>query len=639
MRINGFAVIIQEPLDMTEQTDKKIYRILIIGGGGETGKTILRYISTRHDNVELTVAGRHEPSGKEEYRYVRINLKDFTGSVTLVREFDLVIAACGPMEKVLSGLLNICIEAGVDVIDINDSAKAASDVLDKHAYAADRNVRIYSGMGMSPGLTSLMLRTLAEKKMSAEGVYRARISMGTAYGGGRSSPYAMLDNLKNDILVYQNSRAVVIRNPWRDDKSDFLFMGKRKKLTGVHYSTPEIYSLASPRYPHDRAFVSCYDIRCTMEGFPVWAAGLIARINGSGRFNDVLAGMFYKSGQKMKGNAKSDPDNHIVVYPDSDEDRGIMLFGDVSSYDLTAAMAAAVTDCWIDGSLSEKPGVYSVEFLNDDSFAAVVRALDRRNIFWKNVADVRRSGWDQWGWLERNAHDVSSLRHYGENWYTVRIHPRMKNVQTDILYASGVWKEVRSRCKGLSFVLCVLKMMNRWRRNMSSLKKEGKKDAVHLALVKDMSMFASGYSLVRDMVGVDKAVELYKDMFLTAGNSEMCWFMPRPETFMRLAKPAESVITYFKAMMDKNDACGFVSFKYGKELNEGRTEIRFEIRNCIYAGIFKRLGCPELCDLIRLEEMLELARITKGTGISYDYELLGGGDANIVFSFTQDARK
>ena len=136
-----------------------------------------------------------------------------------------------------------------------------------------------------------------------------------------------------------------------------------------------------------------------------------------------------------------------------------------------------------------------------------------------------------------------------------------------------------------------------------------------------------------------ETVELYRDMFLTAGNSEMCWFMPRPETFMRLAKPAESVITYFKAMMDKNDACGFVSFKYGKELNEGRTEIRFEIRNCIYAGIFKRLGCPELCDLIRLEEMRELARITKGTGISYDYELLGGSDANMVFSFTQDARK
>lgn len=174
---------------------------------------------------------------------------------------------------------------------------------------------------------------------------------------------------------------------------------------------------------------------------------------------------------------------------------------------------------------------------------------------------------------------------------------------------------------------------------MSSLKKEGRKDAVHLALVKDMSMFASGYSLIRDMVGVDRAVELYRDMFLTAGNSEMCWFMPRPETFMRLAKPAESVITYFKAMMDKNDACGFLSFRYGKELNEGRTEIRFEIRNCIYAGIFKRLGCPELCDLIRLEEMRELARITKGMGISYDYELLGGGDANMVFSFTQDARK
>ena len=621
-------------MDMTEKTDKKKFRILVIGGSGETGQIILRYIDTRHDNVELTVAGRHDPSGKEEYRYVRINLDDFNGSVSLIRDFDLVIAACGPMERVLSCLQNVCIEAGVDVIDINDSATAASEALNKHAHAAGKNVRIYSGMGMSPGLTSVMLRTLAEKKLSAAGVYRARICMGTSYGGGRSSPYAMLDNLKNDILVYQDSRAVKIKNPWRDDNSDFLFTGKRKKLTGVHYSTPEIYSLASPRYPHDRAFVSSYDVRCTMEGFPVGAARFIAGINGSGRFDSVLAGMLYRSGQKMKRSPKADPDNHIVIYPDNDDDRGIMLFGNVSSYDLTAAMAAAVTDCWIDGSLSEKPGVYSVEFLNDDSFAAVVRALDRRNVFWKPVAEVRKSGWDQWGWLERNAHDVSALRHYGENWYSVRIHPRMKNVQTDILYASSVWKEIRSRYKGMRLVFLGLKMMNRWRRSVSTLKDIGGKGPMHSALVKDMGMFASGYSLVRDMVGKDRAVGLYREMFLTAGGSEMCWFMPRPETFKRLPNPAESVVSYFRAMMEKNDSCGFVSFKYGEERKDGRTEIRFEIRNCIYAELFKRLGCPELCDLIRLEEKQELARITDGTGLSYNCKLLGDGDADIVFSFT-----
>lgn len=619
-------------MTVTDVKNRKMFRILIIGGTGETGRKILGYLSNSHDNIGITVVGRHEPSGKEDYSYVKIRLEDFNDAVSIVGQYDLVIAACGPMEKLLPNVLDICIAAGVDVIDINDSAKAARAVLEKHESAVKAGVRIYSGMGMSPGITSLMLRTLAEARLSPSGVYRARICMGTAYGGGRSSPYAMLDNLSQNILVYQDCEAGMIKNTWRDGYSDFLFVGKKKKLTGVHYATPEIYALASERYDGNRAFVRSYDVRCFMEGFPLWAARLISVINKNGRFSDFLASLFYKSGQRMKRNPKADPDNQVVIFPDGDENKGIMLFGDVSSYDLTAAMAASAADCLIDGRLKEKAGVYTVELLTDESFEALKKALESRNVCWKSVAEVRNAGYDRWGWLESDCHDVGSLRHYGKNWYGVRIHPRMKDVQADILFGSGLWAEIRKVRSGPGLMLFVLKMMMRRMRNIRTLRSIGKKDSVHAALVKDMSMFAAGYSVVREIFGQEKAYELYREMFLTAGNAEMCWFLPRPETFSRMSCPEDAVLDYFKAMTDKNRECGFLSLKCTEKDSGGDRKVVFEIRDCTYASIFNLLGCHELADLIRLEEKQEIKRLTAGTGLSCDYRLLGNGDADLVFT-------
>ena len=84
-------------------------------------------------------------------------------------------------------------------------------------------------------------------------------------------------------------------------------------------------------------------------------------------------------------------------------------------------------------------------------------------------------------------------------------------------------------------------------------------------------------------------------MFLTAGSTEMCWFMPRPETF-------------------------------------GSLEYEFHVSGCIYAGLFNRLNAPELADLIRLEEKQEIERLISCCCMTCDYRLTGNGCADIVFT-------
>ncbi len=616
---------------MKEIAKNGSYKILVIGASGETGRIILKYIKSRHPKVRLYAGGRHEVSDIQEAEFVKIDINEHNSAVSIVSDFDLVIASCGPMERVLAKVHDICLDAKVDVIDINDSAKAAKLALENHNKAQKSGIRIYSGMGMSPGLTSIMLRSLAEQKLSDKGIYRARICMGTSYGGGPTSTYAMLDNLVPEIPVFKDSQISVIKNPWVDERASFQFQGKSKKLSGVHYATPEMYALSSDRYPRDKAPVTEYDIRCTMEGFPVMAAKIISLLNRPGKMRDFLARLFYKSGQKMKGKKNSDPDNQIVLYPDDAEDQGIMLFGDVSSYDLTAGMVASMVDSWLSGKLTEKPGSYTVELLTPESFKSVIEALDARSIYWKSVLEVRRSR-EPWGWLERDPNQVSTLRHFGENWYTVKIHPRMQKVQSQILYDSRLWEEIKKNCSKVKLASFVVKMLLSWRKNIKALKAYTERNKLYKDLVRDMGMFCAGYKETSNLLGEKKAYLLYKEMFLTAGGSEMTWFMPIPETFMRFKDPASAVLEYFSAMLKKNAELGFLTFKSLIDESQEKKRVHFEIGNCIYASIFKELGCGELADLIRLEEMQELNRITKDMNISYDYKFLGEGDADIVFT-------
>jgi hypothetical protein len=611
--------------------EKEPVKILVLGGTGETGRTIIRYLKSVENNISITIGGRKAPA-EGDIPFESIELNDKESATAIVSNYDLVMAACGPMEKLQPAIAEICIAAGVDLIDISDSAPAMQRVLAMHETAVAHKVRIYSGMGFAPGITSLMLRELAEKKASGNGVYRTRICMGTAYGGGRTSPYAMLDNLKNEIPVFRDGRVQLVKNPWRDARADFQFLGKRKKLTAVSYATPEIYALADTRYPQAEAPVSSYDIRCTMEGFPLGFARFVALINKNGRFNEALASMFYKSGRKMKGSLKADPDNQVVVYPDDSPEKGIVLFGDVSSYDLTAAMAVSVAECLISGRLSESYGVYTVELLNRDSCDAVTEVLKKRSFYWKSMKEAVNRGFDVWGWLERDSSDVDKLRHYGENWYTVKIHPRMKDVQSDVLFGSRVWKVIKEHFSKAGLALFTLKMMLRWRSFRRILKNVSAMGKEHNALVRDISMFASGYSLVRDLKGRDEAFELYKEMFLTAGSTEMCWFMPRPETFGSLEYPEKAVVDYFKAMLQRNMDMGFLEYECHTRSDMDNLTVEFHVSGCIYAGLFNRLNAPELADLIRLEEKQEIERLISCCCMTCDYRLTGNGSADIVFT-------
>lgn len=617
---------------MTNKSSERAPKILVLGATGESGSRILRYLRQLVPDAVLGGAARHPAALPAGADFVKIDLSEQKSAEEIFSRYDVVVCAAGPMDRLGTHPHMIALNSGVNLVDINDIGKVTSEILKLHDNAANRGVTFLSGMGLSPGITSIMLRKLALAGASRDGVYRSRMYMGSRYGGGKTSPYAMLANFSKKMDVFRNGRVQTVKTPWEPKSNSFLFPGHLTPIGTIPYSSPEVSALGSERYDQKAARVTAFDTRFAIQGFTPAMAKFIAFINTGGRQTEKLAGKFYESGQKMKGTAKSDPDTIVSVYPDSDPEKGLVLMGDVSSYDLTAAMAACAAEALVRGGIGEDHGVYTADLLSCSSIELLERSLSSLGFVIKPAQTDFRAADDWFGWLESDFSDTSRLRHYGENWYTALGHPRMPKVQTQYLWDSLVWKTLRGKMGRFRLSVFVMKMMTRWKKHRKIIdRKFGiPGNAVRAKIVKDLSMFTSGYSLFRETAGLQRAFAEYREMFLRTGGMEMHWLWPRPEIFARMKNPQKSVVDYYRAFLDSYVSEGVLQYSEKNDEAAGRTT--FIITDCLYADIFGEMGVPELENLVREQEKQELIRVASQSGLRVDFEIGHHGHAVIALT-------
>ncbi|WP_179404977.1 hypothetical protein [Burkholderia guangdongensis] len=622
-------------------TPKK--RIIVLGGRGETGRRIVEGLARRYPEIDVAGGSRRAPVGSEgagTRPCIQIDIADRTRALATLSRYDLAILALGPMH--LHGSLphQICLEAGIDCIDINDNLTVADHVLALHDTAVEKRCRVFTGMGFTPGLSSLLLAELASRRLSAAGHYRIRACMGAAYGGGETSPYAILSSFRKHIDTLRDGRRQRIATPWKDGRERFQFPGQAAPVETIPFSPVETASLNARRSMLAGA-VSSLDARYHIQYLKPGFARLMARFEPSPRTLDRFARKFYTSGQKMKRRKDADPDTVLWVYPDDAPERGLLIHGVTSSYDLTAAMACAVADAWLAGDLAGHGGVFAVDHLDAQVRARLGSHLARRGITSKpaNLAALSGQGLD-FGWIAPvSGSDVSALRHYRCNWYTAApTHPKMAPLQKRFLLRSDVWKAVRSRRKGVAFLGFVVLAMRRWRQHYKALepfrvRAEGPFAARWPAITRDISLFTSGYARVRDMLGQADALRLYGKMFLETGRMEMRWLWPDPTVFAALDRPASAVRDYWMAFMDGCQELGVLRFNASEEGNTVRCHLDY----CAYAAMFTLLGCPELATLVRRMEREALEYMASHSGLSVEWRAEPCGGATIALQLPRAA--
>lgn len=308
-------------------------RILILGGAGITGNLVREYLSNAEMQVDYS--SRHVIDDSHH------RLFDLSGSrvkmLSLLSEYDWVISCIGPFEKWLDKAARMCVEAGVNYLDVNDSVEAREAIL--KVDAARANVTVLTGAGLCPGLSTALL--MSESERSVEDI-RVLLRIGKGQAAGKASVLSMFSTIYCGYRVLQNGQIQMVPHPQTPDE----FIG---------YECPDMGSVVNlfPDIQNYRYYV----------GFSALTSKTICALQKKRLFTLPLVSSFLakKASTSVTRNAaeKNDPQSAFLeTTMVTGSRRTIVTLSGLTSYRFTALAAATCLKTLISNPLP--PDVYEV---------------------------------------------------------------------------------------------------------------------------------------------------------------------------------------------------------------------------------------------------------------------------------------
>lgn len=222
-------------------------RILILGGSGRIGNCVAADIAA-HTHAEITLTSRNPGFQPPSDRYLVqcCHVNDTAGLQDLIPAYDLVIHCAGPFLHRDASVLKICIECGVNYLDVSDSPEFTQKALGYHELAIKAGVTAIINSGIFPGISNSMVRQGVEQLDEVDQIH---LSYAVSGSGG-----AGITVLRTTFLGLQKSLNAWIEGNWRSVKP---------------YSDREMVEFPPP---YNRVGVYWFDVPETLtlpESFPV----------------------------------------------------------------------------------------------------------------------------------------------------------------------------------------------------------------------------------------------------------------------------------------------------------------------------------------------------------------------------------
>jgi saccharopine dehydrogenase-like NADP-dependent oxidoreductase len=300
---------------------------------------------------------------------VRLDLGEPDEARRLLSRYDLALLTVGPFERLGADAHRLCIEAGVACVDVNDSLDAAREILSLDPAARERGVIAVTGAGLSPGLTTVLGLDALAGAVAGPRHLRLRLFVGGDQEAGRAAIHAMLASFRP--AVPEIVRGELAQVP-ADDRATYSFPGGQEPVRALHYTTPEALTFAGSSRPELTGLESL-DYRVHFEGMPGILTTALRRFPPlrSGFPARVLGAFVHVIHDRLRARKSG----RSVVVAECDwaggERASVAVCG--SSYEATAAFAAAVAGLVLEGELAVDKGVHPVESAIDDLDA--LRAL------------------------------------------------------------------------------------------------------------------------------------------------------------------------------------------------------------------------------------------------------------------------
>ena len=354
-------------------------KILVIGGNGVTGRLIVRDLCQHLSHVQIDIGSRSRKKTPKIPNYgqkILIDLNDETTAREIVKNYDLVILSIGPFSHFGDRPQRICTEAGVDCLDINDEFSAAKEIFQLDQLARKKEVKILTGMGMCPGLTTLLLLSLLEKTPLDKQSLRLRLSFAKNPEVGIAAAQTALSGFKGKMAEIDDGKLVLVE---AEDSCEYCFPHCDRPFPLVDCPSVDAWNFASSPQVY-LSKIAKLDLKIYTEGMSSEMVKTLRTANWTNnqkiiKLLSILAVFMNKISAK---NSEDNLTSAVAESGDKNELKQVYVKG-LNSYEMTARFASAVTELFLREKNFIDPGVHSLITL-DRYRGSLLELLKKRQI-------------------------------------------------------------------------------------------------------------------------------------------------------------------------------------------------------------------------------------------------------------------
>ncbi|PZD73796.1 Lysine 6-dehydrogenase [Acaryochloris thomasi RCC1774] len=186
-------------------------KVLIIGGTGRIGQSVAKDILS-HTDAHVIITGRQvgqtvaDKLGSRA-TFQALDLANYEGLKSAVAAADLVIHTAGPFHDRNAQVLQLCIDNGVNYLDVSDHRSFTNKAVAYREDAIANNVTAIINTGVFPGISNSMVRQDVEALDQAEHIHLSYVVAGSG-GAGLTVMRTTFLGLQNTFDVWRSGQWV-----------------------------------------------------------------------------------------------------------------------------------------------------------------------------------------------------------------------------------------------------------------------------------------------------------------------------------------------------------------------------------------------------------------------------------------------
>ena len=216
-------------------------RVTIVGGSGRIGCSIARDLEQFSPQARITLTGRRPTPPQKTLPgvYAALDLDDLATLRTLIAASDLVVHCAGPFHHRDGRILKICIDCGVDYLDVSDHRSFYQRAIAFHQHATAAGVTAILHTGIFPGISNSLVRLACDRLDRPENIALSYAVGGTG-GAGLTVMRTTFLGLQSPFEVWQEGCWQLVR-PY-SDREVIAFPQPIGNLGVYWFDVPEAYT-------------------------------------------------------------------------------------------------------------------------------------------------------------------------------------------------------------------------------------------------------------------------------------------------------------------------------------------------------------------------------------------------------------